>query len=139
MTQYANEAEFKDLGLPLDATKVLTSSQINSALAVASRFVDSYLAKRYRVPLETYGEDIKRIVIDIAQYDIMARRGFRPGSGADEIIIKRRDDAIEWLRMVAKKLVEPTNVTESSPEIATPISTSDKRVNWDWQTRRGND
>ena len=136
MTQYATESEFSDLGLPTEATKNMTSGQINAALKVASRFADSYLAKRYTVPLETYGEDIKRCVIDIAQFDIMARRGFRPGSGADEIIIKRRDDAVDWLRQVAKKLVEPTGITETRPEIATPIVTTDRRVNWDWQTRR---
>lgn len=135
MAVYVTEQEFLDLGLPIEALSKLTTQQIEAALSYASRFADSYFVKRYPVPLVTYGEDVKRIIIDIAQYDLMAYRGFRPGSGADEIIVKRRDDALDWLKLVARKEVEPTSVTEATPEIAAPLSSSDNVVSWDFQTR----
>lgn len=133
--EYATETDFSLLGLPNEALYNVDTFVIDAALAAASRTVDSYLAKRYPVPLATWGDDITRIVVDLAQYDILARRGFRPGSGADEIVVKRREDAIEWLKLVSKKVVEPTNITEAAPEIASPLASTAPPTNWRFNTR----
>lgn len=135
MAAYATESEFLSLGLPSEAVNTIGSSVIEAALEAASRMVDSYLSKRYPTPLTTWGQDVTRIVVDLSQYDLMCRRGFRPGSGADELVIKRRDDAIAWLDKAARKLVEPTGIEEPTPQVASPLVSSESKVNWAWQTR----
>jgi phage gp36-like protein len=135
VTQYATAGELADQGLPTLALEGIETATLDASLLYASRVIDGYVKKRYTVPLTTWGEDVTRAAIHIAQFDIMSRRGFRPGAGADEIIVKRYDDTINWLRDVAKKLVELTDVTEGDPEIAAPIAESDGVIDWAFNTR----
>ncbi len=102
------------LGLPGDALTGLPNEFIDSILLAASGIAISYLRKRYMPPYVSVGEDVKRAVVNIAQFEILSRRGFRPGSGNDDISVIRYDQAIAWLKMAASGDVE-CDIVDSTP------------------------
>lgn len=105
---------FRDMGTPL----------IEEGISWASDTADSYLRKRFKMPLVSFGNDIKRAVANIAQYELMARRGFRPDAGQDQIIVKRNDDAVAWLRDVSKGLCECSAVDSTFDDEDGPLASS---------------
>jgi phage gp36-like protein len=106
MAQYLTYAEYLDQGLPAEALANLSQSTVEKALIYASSKCNSYIKKRHALPLVNWAEDLREATCDIASWRLMRRRGFRPGSGADETIVKAYDDAIAWLKLVAKGEVE---------------------------------
>lgn len=114
--QLITRAEFIDQTIPGDAFDGLSDATIDAALVWASGVALSYLRKRYKPPLVSWGEELKSAVGEIAQWKLLARRGIRPGSGNNEIAEKRYDDAIAWLRDVAKGLVE-VDCVDSTPSV----------------------
>ena len=128
---YLTRTEFLDQSLPAGVIDGLSNETIDAALVWASRQADSYLSKRHTLPLVSWDEDLKALVGDLAQYRLLSRRGFRPGSANDQIAVKRYDDAIAWLRDLAKGNCELANVEDSSepvdedgPLLATSDSTT---------------
>lgn len=125
------------LGLPGDALAGLPNEFIDSILLAASGIAISYLRKRYMPPYVTVGEDVKRAVINIAQFEILSRRGFRPGSGNDEIAQIRYDQAIDWLKQAAIGLVE-CDIEDSTPpdDEQGPLSNSAPLTSFSMTTNR---
>ena len=117
MSQYATTEDFTDGGLPAPALSSVPELTVTDALVKASGVVDGYLRKRFLLPLTAWGDDVTRAVVHIATYDLLSLRGFAPAQGVDPLVVKRYDDAILWLRDVAKGLVEPS-VTDSTPDFA---------------------
>lgn len=115
MSQYATTADFTAGGLPAPALSSVPSGTVTAALVAASGVVDGYMRKRYHLPLTSWDEDVTRATVHIATYDLLSLRGFAPAQGVDPLVVKRYDDAILWLRDVAKGLVEP-GVTDSTPD-----------------------
>jgi len=64
--------------------------------------IDSYCAKRYEVPFNPVPEIINKLSVDIALYDLYGRRQ----DILNENVQKRYDDAIKFLKDVAKGLAE---------------------------------
>jgi phage gp36-like protein len=95
----------------LDATEPGT---IDAALDAATGTVNGYLASRYDLPLSSVGEDVKQACADVAAYRLASRHGYA-NEGANADLRQRYDDAIAWLRDVAKGLVTP-DVTTTAPE-----------------------
>jgi phage gp36-like protein len=125
---YLSRSEFVDQSLPAGVIDGLSNETIDNALIWASRQADSYLSKRYTLPLVSWDEDLKALVGDLAQYRLLARRGFRPGSGNDQTSRMRYDDAIAWLRDFAKGNCELANIEDSTvtvDEDGPLIATSD--------------
>jgi len=61
--------------------------------------VDSYLAARYGVPVDTAAEPetaalLRTIVLDLVEYRLHARRPPVPAA-----VIEKRDAAVGWLRL----------------------------------------
>ena len=102
---YATPSDLARLGVAAAALSDVPVPDQEAALDAASRLADSYLARRYRLPLVSWGDDLKRAVALIAAYDLIAVRGFAP-EGADEHLRLRYEDAIRWLEQVAKGEVE---------------------------------
>ncbi len=98
---YATTTDLTRLGVAADALASVPVVNQESSLESASRLADSYLARRYRLPLVSWGDDLKRAVVLIAAYDLIAVRGFAP-EGADEHLRLRYEDAIRWLERVAR-------------------------------------
>ena len=82
------------------------SARITEARVGAEGEVNSYLATRYAVPVDLTGEPevsavLRTFVLDLAPYRLRSRR---PPVPAD--VVRRRDEAIEWLARVASGLVQ---------------------------------
>jgi phage gp36-like protein len=70
-------------------------------LADAENLADSCLAKRYRLPLDPMPDILTRIVCDIARATLHGRT-----LEADDPVAKAKEDAVAWLKDVAKGLVQ---------------------------------
>lgn len=117
MPAYASVEDLASLGLHLNAQAGISSANITAALEAASRLADSYLQARYRLPLASWGQDLRRCVAILAAYDIMSVRGFAP-EGADEHLRLRAEDATRWLEGIARGLVSPTEIVDAMPTAA---------------------
>lgn len=120
MTSYASRADVALLGLPQHVLDALASDEVGAAavvdqaLAAASSLADSYLRSRYRLPLVSWGDDLRERVCHLAAYQLLSVRGFNPELGADQNIRLRYEDAITWLKAIAAGLVHP-DVQDSAP------------------------
>jgi phage gp36-like protein len=70
-------------------------------LSDAENIADSYLAKRYRLPLDPVPEILTRIVCDIARATLHGRTLEK-----DDPVAQAKQDAVVWLKDVAKGLVQ---------------------------------
>jgi phage gp36-like protein len=138
VSQYANLEDLSDCGLPAAALHDVGSDIRDRALEKASGVADSYLRKRFTLPLvaadppeDPWPDELTRAVVHIAACDLLARRGFVPGSGADQIVIDRKADAIDWLKDIAKGLAE-LDVEDSTPNVeeAGPLVASEEPQEW---------
>ncbi len=102
--------------LPLHTLTSVSTEDKATALLGATDEADSYLAKAPSIdlPLTSWSEALTMHVARIAAYGIMLRRGFQP-DGPDQLIVKMRDDAIAWLKMVASGDVEAPGGGDPDP------------------------
>lgn len=96
---YAVVRDLGRLGIAEAALVAVKTGNKVEALIAASDTADRYLCRQFTLPLLKWGNDLRRLVAHIAVYDLMAVRGFQP-EGADQLIVKRYDDAIAALREV---------------------------------------
>lgn len=136
--QFLTRAEFTDLIIPGDALDGLTSGQIDSALVWASGHCASFLRKRYKMPLISWGEELKLNTGKVAQYELFRRHGFRPSSGNDQTSKDAYDEAIAWFRDIAKGLAE-LDCVDSTPDLEEegPLSASDTPMSFRFTTGGG--
>jgi phage gp36-like protein len=113
MAQYASQADLSRYGLPLAATSGLDGDDLDGQLAAASSVAESYLSNRgYAMPLDTWGDDLRSTVARIAAWSILTNlRGVNPEDPAHDAIRLGHQDAIYWLRDVAKGVA---NLSEQS-------------------------
>lgn len=133
---YITDAELLAMGIPTAALSSVLLATRDSARVVASDLASSYLKKRFALPILAWGEDLKRAVAHIATYDLISYRGMDPGSESGALIIKRHDDAILWLRDVARGITEPVDLEDSTPSVdeQAPLVSSDAGAGWSWPT-----
>ena len=107
----------------------------------ASGEADSYLMKRYTLPLLSWGADLTGHTRKLARYAAFDDRGFDPSNPADQAIVNGRRDAIAWLTKVAAGDVELVGAIDSTPalEEAGPIHSGDAAHDWQWGKRRSED
>ena len=79
---------------------------VNEARLGAEREVDSYVARRYAVPIDVSANTelaalLTTVVLDLIEYRLHGRRPPVPGD-----VIAKRDAAIDWLKEVASGAVE---------------------------------
>lgn len=96
------------------ALTTLSTGQQTQALSAASDIADSYFRAQYTLPLLSWGQDVIDAVCNIAAYRLMTLRGYGPEAGADSGFRKRYEDAIDWLKMVAKNETVPNLVDSAS-------------------------
>ena len=51
----------------------------------------------------------------MAAWGLLARRGFNPEAGADIAVRRNYEDAVGWLRDVARGHLEPDGLVDASP------------------------
>jgi phage gp36-like protein len=131
MTQYASIADLTSLGFPALALGSLPDADANNALDAASIEADGYLAPRYTLPLTTWPLSLRMHVARIAAYVIMSTRGMNPGSRGNELIVKGYDDAIMWLKNVARGVVTLPIADTAAPAMISPQVASSYSRGWD--------
>jgi phage gp36-like protein len=89
-------------------------SELEAVILAASSTAYSYIRSRYRLPLVTWGHDLRLAVAKIATYIAFSSRGFDPSNPADQVILKNYDDAIAWLKDVAGNRAA-ADVVDTSP------------------------
>lgn len=113
-TPYLTEAEYSELELPDDALSGLAAGTIDAAILWASALADSYIKKRYALPLTAWGDDLRSAVASLTTWQLLRKRGFQPGSGADESVVIGKEDAIRWLRDVSRGHAELADAADST-------------------------
>jgi phage gp36-like protein len=121
MAAYATQADFAQLGLPAKATTGIAYADIDAALEVASRQVDSYIGSRYDLPLVSFDMSVTIAVCSIAAYNLLSRRGFAAGAADAEIVRQRYEDALGWCKDVARGLALP-GVTTTTDQTKPPVN-----------------
>lgn len=101
---YATQA---DLSVPPKALGNTATPVITNALARASSMADSYIRKRFQLPLQEYTQSLTQAVADIATWIIMKDRGFDPNSDNTKQIQGAYRDALNWLQKVANNETDP--------------------------------
>lgn len=124
MSQYCDPTDFDTHGVT-DPKKV-------AACVKASGFADGFIGKRHKLPLISWGDDLRGNTADLAHYRTMKDRGFDPANPGDALIVESKKDAIAWLKMVASGEVELQDVVDSSAteHEASPLVESDDVLNW---------
>ncbi len=97
---------------PAKAFESIDSTTLASSCLAATEEAATYLAGRFTFPLLSWGQDIVMHVAKMAGYQIMVRRGFQP-QGADELIVKGRDDAVVYFKMISKNELYPPGLVDS--------------------------
>ena len=111
--------ELRQLTDDLDSGSINTTIA-NRAIDDADAEIDSYIGVRYDVPLATIPQIIKKVSVDIAIYNLYARRQIL----TPEARRQRYEDAIELLKNVSKGLV--TLGTDNLSQIGGPDVTTNK-------------
>lgn len=128
---YLTNAEFLDQTIPGDAFTGLDATTITAAILWGSATADSYMRKRLKLPLISWGQELRSAVGELVQFKLLSRRGFRPNSGNDEIAVKRYDDVIAWFKLVARGEVE-IDCVDSTPDVDEEgaLTSSDEPMSW---------
>lgn len=103
----------------------LNSARIDRSIADATAEIDGYAGKRYSLPFSPVPVIVRKYCVDIAIYNLYARRG-----GAPEYIRERYNNAILFLKGVASGANSlgadsPIDTPESNDM---PVITSNTRV-----------
>lgn len=79
---------------------IIDANVVAAALADAETLADSYLGKRYQLPLDPVPEVLTRTVAEIARYYLHGRR-----TDKDDPVTRDFLQALAWLKDAAKGLV----------------------------------
>ncbi len=94
---YASRADVLDLYGADFVETIAAGGDLERGLTDASGFCDTYICGRYPLPLAETPVGLRDVCIDIALYKIA-----RNGGGWTEDGRKRYEDALRWLRDIAK-------------------------------------
>jgi phage gp36-like protein len=81
----------------LDGTE--DAGVVDGAIETASDVIDGYCQPRYPVPFAPIPGVVRRIAVDLAAYNLFARRGFNEQS-ADKAVVDRYKAAIRLLERI---------------------------------------
>ena len=113
-------------------TSDMTEDEMAYALIGASSTADSYLQRRYSLPLADWDFSLIKVVCDIAAYTLMFRRGFSPQNtkNYDVNFKENYEKAIEWLEEVGNRKTHPVIKGAVKPNPSAAINFIDDRLGW---------
>lgn len=133
-TQYANEAEFEELGVgpTLLEDDQITTDMVTTNLVAASRTADGYLSDAdgfpYTLPLLQVGLDLKMRVCWIAAWTLLSSVGYSPEAGQDNLYRQRYEDAIKWLEGVRDGDITSVDTIGTTPPTGDPATAARRPV-----------
>jgi phage gp36-like protein len=110
---YATVSDLTLYGAPAAAFAANTPEQEQAAIDAANALADSYLGKRYDLPLQEWGADLVRAVAVIATYDLIVVRGSNPESPGNADLHARWQAAMDWLAGIAEQKIDPQAIVEA--------------------------
>lgn len=117
MSQYLTLSEYDALSQGNGALQELFSDPIRTAEIVAqSDVADSYIGNVEELPLTAWGHDLRRAVAKLVDYELMSRLSRRPDGDGAGYLTERRDEALQWLRDIARgnaRLLSPTTADQT--------------------------
>jgi phage gp36-like protein len=110
---YCSRDDLTNLGIFADALRTTSATTQDAAIATASDEMDGYLGSQYKLPLLSWGQDVRLTCVRLAVYILIAARGFDPDASGDRQIMDARDIAERWLKRVSDGSLALT-VTDSA-------------------------
>lgn len=107
---------------------------VNEMIDRASAFIDSYLSKRYQVPLEPVPEVVKDAAIVVTTYFLYNKRAHAAATEIPQDLKDRYNQIVSWLKDVAKGVANIDGVTsegQTFETVDTPVKYSTKRREFD--------
>ncbi len=89
-----------------EAGDIPDATVVAEAITAAGGEIDSYLGKRYQVPLAPVPDQVKALAVDLTLYRLYSRRSLAP-----EVRRQRYEDAIRFLKDVAQGRAVITGAT----------------------------
>jgi phage gp36-like protein len=118
---YATTADLETFGVPPGVLSSVDPATQEAALAQASAFADKYLRDQYTLPLSApYDPALVDIVVRVACWRLMSRRGFSPQSGTDTAFRINYEDAVTELTAIANGR-QRLAVVQAAPEYEEPM------------------
>ena len=123
MASYVTLQEIKDMGLmPGNEVDRFEIDYPGVALVfgnACSAYANSYCQKRHETPFNPakVPDAIKYHVVQMVVYKMYMRRGINPASEQDMLIKASFDESIQWLKDVAKGLVEIPRDADLTPDL----------------------
>jgi len=113
-------------------TSDLSEDEMAYALVAASSTADSYLQRRFSLPLSTWDFGLVKAVCDIAAYTLMFRRGFSPQNtkNYDVNFKENYEKAIKWLEETGNRKNHPVIKGAVKPNPTAAINFIDDRYGW---------
>lgn len=112
---YITQDDLTAGGLSPVAIRTLGPDVIAAAFSQASRTADLYLAERYSLPLVTWGDDLRQMVVQIAVYRLLCRRAWNPSDPNNAGIVALYKQALADLNAIKQGLLS-LDVTETSSD-----------------------
>lgn len=107
MGAYISTTELERLGLTPDVAQAASVEQKSDAIAAAEAKADSYLSRRYTLPLQQFGADLKDAVASIATFNLATTVALAPEGGNTSNLYLRYKAAIMWLEAVRDGHCDP--------------------------------
>lgn len=95
----------------------VTDVKLESFIAQASAAVlSAFQTGQFKLPVYAVGEDTRACVMDLACLYAMRSIGFAP-DGEVDLMVKAHDEAMAWLRRVAKEGLRPVGIVDAAPAV----------------------
>lgn len=117
-TPYLELSEYDALSLGNGSLQeAFDDPEREAEILAQSEVADSYIGNATKLPLETWGSDLKRAVAKLVDAELFFRLGRYPdGSAGGGAVADRRAEAERWLNDIARgnaRLLAPSNVDQT--------------------------
>jgi phage gp36-like protein len=114
---YATPANFDELGINAEAFSDYDAEQKDKWLCSATDDADGYLeGGKFKLPLKSWGDDIRQHVVNLAVFKGMKKRGFNPAKDSpDALVVDGKDESIRWFEKARDEKVMPRGI-DATPD-----------------------
>ncbi len=117
-SKYAEPTDLIKFSLTPETAGLFTGQSgldaMNAALTAASSEADAWLRSQQALPLTDWDDKLRQVVCDIAAFRLFSNYGFNPDAMQNENIIRRYNEAMKWLGLVADQKII-TQYPDSDP------------------------
>jgi len=114
MTVYATTTDFERLGLATGAASRVPANTLTTQLSAKSAFADGYIRRKFKLPLSSWGDDLRECVCVLAAEASLGTIGWNPEDPANAALVERAKAWRRWLEQLGDGDVEPEFVDATS-------------------------